>query len=62
MVSGIDLVVLLNGYSPVLLNAAYYVSQSLYVLAALVILLAIKNNGLASGIYRASVLAIVYVD
>lgn len=61
MISGIDLVVLLNGYSPVLLKAAYYLSQSLYVLAVLVVLLAIKKNGLAGGIYRASVLAIVYV-
>lgn len=60
MFSELALTLFLNNYSPALLKASYYVSQSIYPFTLLALLIAIRKRGIKSGIYCASAIALVY--
>ncbi len=60
MLSEIQLTMMLNGYSPMLLSIAYYVSQSLYVMLAAAIILAARRKGIKSGFYALVVISFIY--
>lgn len=61
MISELPLTIFMNGFPPIILKAAYYVSLSVYLMIAATIALAIKRSGgLKSGIYALSAIAIIY--
>lgn len=60
MISELQLTVFLNGYSPLLLKAAYYASMSLYLLIPAAIILAARQRGLKSGAYSFLIMALIY--
>ncbi|MBU4299894.1 MAG: phosphatase PAP2 family protein [Nanoarchaeota archaeon] len=61
MLLELPLTLYLNGYSPALLKAAYYVSESIYLMLFVSVLLALKNGGLKKGIYTTASLGIIFV-
>jgi len=61
MLPELPITLYLNGYSPALLNAAYYVSQSLYLMLLISVILALKKGGLKKGLYTFSALSIIFV-
>lgn len=61
MLPELPITLYLNGYSPALLKAAYYVSESLYLMLFISVIIALKNGGLKKGLYAASALSIIFV-
>ncbi len=61
MIQELPIILYLNGYSPVLLKTAYYVSESLYLMIFLSILLAMRKGGLKKGIYATATIGVICV-
>ncbi len=62
MVSELQLTIMLNGYSPILLNAAYYVSMSVYLLMFLTIVRSAKRGkGIKGGLFALATISAVAV-
>ena len=60
MISQLQLTLFLNGYSPILLKAAYYMSQSVYLMIVATAILSMKKSGLKSGIYATASIGLIY--
>ncbi len=61
MLPELPLTLYLNGYSPILLKAAYYLSESIYVMLFLSVVFALKSGGMKKGAYALLTLSVIFV-